>query len=98
MNSPGASYDRSAACTPLQLTVRQDVSDGFRVNGDYDPNLAFERAGSVNVERKRNRHGQEEFEIQFVDKRFHQGKLAVINLDVDALFDLVQQACRTGWE
>jgi CHAT domain len=83
--------------TPLQLTVRQDVSDGFRVNGDYDPTLAFERAGSVNVERKRNRQGQEEFEIQFVDKRLHQGKLAVINLDVDALFDLVQ-ACRTGWE
>ncbi len=81
--------------TPLHPTVRQDVSDGFRVKGDYDPKLAFEKVGSVNVERKKNR--QEEFEIQFVNKQFHHGKPAVINLDVTALFDLVQ-ACRTDWE
>jgi hypothetical protein len=49
--------------TPLQLTDRQGVSDGFRVKGDYDPKLAIERKGLVIVELKRN--PQEEFEIQF---------------------------------
>jgi hypothetical protein len=80
---------------PLHVTVMQDVSDGFRARGNYDLELALEKAGLINVELKRNR--QEEFEIQFVDKQFHRGKPAVINLDVTGLFDLVQ-ACRTAWK
>jgi CHAT domain len=81
--------------TPLQLTDRQGVSDGFRVKGDYDPKLAIERKGLVIVELKRN--PQEEFEIQFVNKRDHLGKPAIINLNLTGLFDHVQ-ACRTSWE
>src|ERR1700693_139687 len=83
--------------TPLPLTVRRGVSDVLRVKGDYDPKLALARDGQVNVDLKKKGGYQEEFEIQFVNRRFQRGKPAVINLDVGALFDLVQ-ACRTDWE
>jgi hypothetical protein len=79
--------------SPLALTIKQDAADGFRATGNYDRGLALERAGAVNVER----NAREEFEICLIDKRFHWGRPAIINLNLNGVFDVVQ-SCLTAWE
>jgi CHAT domain len=78
--------------TPLEVKIRQDVSDGLRAIGDYDPKLASERQGSINIELKGN-----QLEIYLVDKNHRRLPPAVINLNLNGVFHVVQ-ACRTAWE
>jgi CHAT domain len=78
--------------SPLEVKIRQDVSDGLRAIGDYNPKLASERQGSINVDLK-----GKEFEIYLVDKNHRKLPPAVINLNLNGVFHLVQ-ACRTAWE
>lgn len=80
--------------TPLKLSINRDVSDGYRTAGSNDPTLALERLGSVDVQLK---YSPERFEIYMLDKRHRKGNVATINLNLSALFDVVQ-SCRTGWE
>jgi hypothetical protein len=77
---------------PVVLTEKEHVGYDPR---NYDHSLAIEKAGALEINLKKN--GTEEFEILFIDKSFHFGSPATINLNVDAVFDLVQD-CRDAWD
>jgi CHAT domain len=82
--------------TPLQLTITQDVSDAFRAPGDCDSGLAIEKRGSINIDQTW-RNKRQEFEIYLIDKQYRKGTPAIINVNLNGLFDLVQ-TCRKAWE
>jgi hypothetical protein len=89
---------------PIEVTIRRDLSDGFRTLGDYNLEHALERAGSINIDLKTDRSGREHFEVDLVDRLFREsrkalrrGKPAMISLNTHALFEIVQK-CRTRWE
>jgi CHAT domain len=76
----------------LPITVEEDNSDGFRVLPDFDHKLSLDRAGAVDIQQKDGK-----FEIFLIDKKYRAGEPAIVNLNSDGLFDIVQ-SCRTSWE
>src|SRR5437016_10490037 len=77
---------------PLAVTLREDVSDRFRDPGNYDLELALNRAGNLSIDLKDGK-----FEITFIGKNFRRGPSGIIDLSQTAVFDLVQ-ACRDAWD
>jgi hypothetical protein len=78
--------------TPLPITLKEDNSDGFCLPRGYDHDLALEKAGAVDIQQKDGL-----FQIYLLDKNYRRGETAIINLNHDSLFDVVQE-CRSAWE